>query len=60
MKGTFETFLQEIKSADDSRMTNPRKFQRLIELKKLFSIPWLLAHDVLFEKQDFYKKVCEF
>jgi hypothetical protein len=40
-------------------MTSPIKFQRLIELKKLFSIPWLLAHDVLFDKQDFIKKVIE-
>ena len=40
-------------------MTSPIKFQRLIELKKLFSIPWLLANDVLFDKQDFIKKVID-
>ena len=29
------------------------KLKRFIAQKKLFSIPWLLAHQVLFEKRDF-------
>lgn len=55
----FNSYFFNTKKVEEQCMTSPIKFQRLIELKKLFSIPWLLAHDVLFDKQDFIKKVID-
>lgn len=55
----FDSYFFNTKKVEEQCMTAPIKFQRLIELKKLFSIPWLLAHDVLFDKQDFIKRVID-
>ena len=54
---SFEDFLLETERVEEQSFTNPRRFQRLVELRKLFSVPWLLAHEVLFDKQDFLKRV---
>lgn len=53
MKSQFTTYLEETRAIEESAMTNPKRLQEAIELKKLFAVPWLLASDILFTKHDF-------
>lgn len=57
---TFQVYLDETQRIEDSITTNPRRLQRLIEIKRLFSVPWLLAHESLFDKQDFMRQVVNY
>ena len=57
MKSNFNVYLEETKLIEESAMSNPKRLQEAIELKKLFAIPWLLASDVLFSKHDFLVRV---
>ena len=50
LKSKFEDYFEETKRIEEKALTSPNTFQRLVEVKKLFSIPWLLAHDVLYHK----------
>lgn len=56
-KSSFDEFLNENKRIEEQSMINPKAFQRLLQVKKLFSVPWLLAHDFIFDKQDFLRRV---
>jgi hypothetical protein len=42
---------------EDSLLTHPNRLQRLLEVRRIFSIPWLLATEVLMDKQDFLRQV---
>jgi len=48
-------FLDATRRVEETAMINPNRLQRLIEVKRLFSVPWLLVSDVLCDKQDFLK-----
>jgi hypothetical protein len=41
-------------------MTHPNRLHRLLEVKRLFSIPWLLVSEILMDKQDFFRQVIEY
>jgi hypothetical protein len=52
--------MDETKKVENSLMTHPNRLQRLLEVKRLFSIPWLLVSETLMDKQDFLKQVLAF
>jgi len=54
---SFQTFLDETRKVEDSLLTHPNRLQRLLEVRRIFSIPWLLATEVLMDKQDFLRQV---
>ena len=47
---SFQVFLDETKKVENSLMTHPNRLQRLLEVKRLFSIPWLLVSETLMDK----------
>ena len=57
---SFQVFMDETKKVENSLMTHPNRLQRLLEVKRLFSIPWLLVSETLMDKQDFFKQVIAF
>ena len=47
---SFQVFLDETKKVENSLLTHPNRLQRLLEVKRLFSIPWLLVSETLRDK----------
>ncbi len=53
----FEQYYQYCKVIESLEV---KKFQRFLEMKKFFCIPWLIANDKIFQKGDFLKEVLNY
>jgi hypothetical protein len=56
-KARMKDFDEYVKISKTIENKDARKLQRFLELKKFFSIPWILAHETLFSKKDFLEYV---